>query len=193
VTRGAVAWVATASLLAALAAVLGLTPRDALDWQPGLAWSQPWRVWSAAFVHWSAWHLVANLTGCAVVAAFGAVAQVPLRSSIAWLVAWPLGHAMLALQPALTSYGGLSGVLHAGVAIAAWQVARGETGRHRAIGLAVLSGLALKLALEASWRAPVQLVAEWDFPVASLAHLTGTLAGLLCAVVADRLRRHCPP
>jgi rhomboid family GlyGly-CTERM serine protease len=193
VTRDSFAWVATAILLAALAALLWFAPRYALDWQPGLAWSQPWRAWTAAFVHWSPWHLVANLIGCAVVAAFGAVARVPLRSTIAWLGAWPLGHAMLALQPALTSYGGLSGVLHAGVAIVAWKVACNDKGRRRAIGVAVLSGLVLKVALEAPWRAPVQMVAQWDFPVATLAHLTGTLAGLLCAIVADRVRRHWLP
>jgi rhomboid family GlyGly-CTERM serine protease len=185
VTRGTLAWIATAGMLAALAALLWFSPRGALEWQPGLALSQPWRLWSAAFVHWSPWHLAANLIGCVVVAAFGAAAGVPLRASAAWLAAWPLGHVALALQPALASYGGLSGVLHAGVAIAAWQVVRDLAGYRRLVGAAVLVGLALKLALEASWRAPVQVVPEWDFPVASLAHLTGSLAGLLCAVIAD--------
>jgi rhomboid family GlyGly-CTERM serine protease len=190
VTRGSLAWVATAVLMAVLAALLWFAPRGALDWQPELASTQPWRAWSAAFVHWSASHLVANLIGCVVVAAFGAAARVPLRASLAWLVAWPLGHVALAVQPALASYGGLSGVLHAGVAIAAWQVARSATLRQRLIGVAVLLGLALKLALEASWRAPVQMMPQWDFPVASLAHLTGALAGLLCAAIADALQRH---
>jgi len=193
VTRGTLAWVATALLLAALAALLGSAPRGALDWQPGLASSQPWRAWSAAFVHWSGWHLAANLIGCAVVAAFGAAARVPLRASVAWLVAWPLGHAALALQPALPSYGGLSGVLHAGVAIAAWQVARHDEGRRRVVGVGVLLGLALKLVLESSWSHAVQVVPEWDFPVASLAHLTGALAGLLCAVLVDVLRPDSQP
>jgi rhomboid family GlyGly-CTERM serine protease len=190
VTRGSLAWVATTALLAVLAALLWFAPRGALDWQPGLASTQPWRAWSAAFVHWSAWHLVANLIGCVVVAAFGAAARVPLRASLAWLAAWPLGHVALAVQPALASYGGLSGVLHAGVAIAAWQVARSTVRRQRLIGVAVLLGLGLKLALEVSWRAPVQVLPQWDFPVAPLAHLTGALAGLLCAAFADALQRH---
>jgi len=189
VTRGTLAWVATALLLAALAAFLRSAPHGALDWQPGIASSQPWRAWSAAFVHWSAWHLAANLIGCAVVAAFGVAARVPSRASVAWLLAWPLGHAALALQPTLASYGGLSGVLHAGVAIAGWHAACHDTGRRRLVGVAVLLGLALKLVLESSWSHAVQVVPEWDFPVASLAHLTGALAGLLCAVLVDVFRR----
>jgi rhomboid family GlyGly-CTERM serine protease len=193
VTCGTLAWVATAFLLAALAVLLGSAPDGALDWQPGLASSQPWRAWSAAFVHWSAWHLVANLIGCAVVAAFGVAARVPLRASVAWLGAWPLGHLALAVQPALASYGGLSGVLHAGVAIAAWQAARHDEGQRRVVGVAVLLGLALKLALESPWSHAVQVVPEWDFPVASLAHLTGALAGLLCAVLVDMFQRDSHP
>lgn len=189
-TRGSLAWIGTAALLAALAALFWFAPREGLDWQPGLASSQPWRAWSAAFVHWSAWHLVANLIGCVVVAAFGAAARVPPRASLAWLVAWPLSHVALAVQPALASYGGLSGVLHAGVAIAAWHAVRNTARWQRLVGLAVFLGLASKLALEASWRAPVQVMPQWDFPVASIAHLTGALAGLLCAAIADLLRRH---
>ena len=46
----------------------------ALDWQPALASSEPWRAWSAAIVHYSALHLAANLAGIALVAALGFVA-----------------------------------------------------------------------------------------------------------------------
>jgi len=44
-----------------------------------------------------------------------------------------------------------------------------------------------------SWSHAVQVVPEWDFPVASLAHLTGALAGLLCAVLVDVLRPDSQP
>jgi rhomboid family GlyGly-CTERM serine protease len=167
--------------------MLWLTPRDALSWQPAHALDQPWRLWSAAFVHWTPWHLAANLLGCAVLAAFGMAARVPTRATGAWLVAWPLSHAALTLQPALTTYGGLSGVLHAGVAVAAWHLLRHDTGSRRAIGAAVMAGLAAKLLLEKPWGAPTQNIAGWDFPVAPLAHATGAIAGLVCAVLADAL------
>ncbi len=188
-TRGARAWLATSVLLAAAAAALWFAPRDLLAWQPARALDQPWRAWSAAFVHWTPWHLGANLIGCAVVAAFGIAARAPVRCTLAWLAAWPLSHAALALQPALTSYGGLSGVLHAGVAIAAWHLLLHDRCRRRWIGVAVMAGLALKLLLEKPWGAPTQAVAGWDFAVAPLAHTTGAIAGVVCAALADAVSR----
>jgi rhomboid family GlyGly-CTERM serine protease len=186
VSRGALAWCALAGALALAAVALAGVARERIDWQPALVLPAPWRLWSASFAHWSAWHLGANLAGCAAVGAFGAAARVPPRSSLAWLAAWPLGHALLALQPALTSYGGLSGVLHAGVAIAAWHLLRhDEMPRRRRLGQAVAFGLAVKLLFEAPWGAPTRLWPGWDFPVAPLAHATGALAGLACAIVAD--------
>jgi rhomboid family GlyGly-CTERM serine protease len=189
VSRGAAAWLATSTALALLAALAWFAPRSALDWQPARALAEPWRAWTAAFVHWTPWHLAANAIGCAVVAAFGWAARVPPRAALAWIAAWPLTHVALALQPALVSYGGLSGVLHAGVTIAAWHLLRHARGPRRALGGLVLVGLAVKLLLERSWHAPTQLVPGWDFPVAPLAHATGALAGLLCAAVADAVRR----
>ena len=52
------------------------------------------------------------------------------------------------------------------------------------IGIAVLAGLSLKVALERPLAAPTQWLPGWDFPVAPLAHLTGAAAGLLCGAVA---------
>lgn len=191
-SRGAAAWIASSVALALLAALAGFAPRDALDWQPARVLTEPWRAWTAAFVHWTPWHLTANAIGCAVVAAFGWAAHVPPRAALAWLAAWPLTHIALALQPALASYGGLSGVLHAGVAIAAWHLLRQGPGRARVFGGLVLTGLAVKIVLEAPWRAPTQSVPGWDFPVAPLAHTSGALAGLLCAALGDTLTRRHP-
>lgn len=186
---GRAAWIALHAVLAGLAAALWFAPRELLDWQPARAASEPWRAWSAAFVHWSPRHLGANLFGCGVVAAFGAAADAPPRAALALLLAWPLGHAALALEPELASYGGLSGVLHAAVAIVAWHLVAHGQGRRRAIGLAVAIGLVIKLFSETPWGAPARSVAGWDFPVAPLAHATGALAGLLCAWLLDAARR----
>lgn len=179
------AWASVAIGLALGALALWSAPRETLDWQPGLALTQPWRLWTAAFVHLSPLHLQANLLGCAVVATFGIVAGLPRAATWAWLAAWPLTHGALALQPLLLHYGGLSGLLHAGVAVAAWQLAWQERGRPRWIGWAVLAGLAAKLALEQAWAWPTQAVAGWDIRIAPLAHLTGAGAGLLCGTVAQ--------
>ena len=181
------AWAGLSVVLALGALALWSVPRESLDWQPALAWSQPWRLWTAAFVHLSPRHLQANLLGCAVVAAFGVVARLPGQATWAWLAAWPLTHAALVLQPMLLHYAGLSGLLHAGVAIAALQLAGRAHFRGRLIGWAVLAGLAAKLALERAWVGPTQAVAGWDIPIAPMAHLTGAAAGLLCASLAQMI------
>ena len=174
-----------------MAAVLGLgalalsgAPREALDWQPGLAASQPWRLWTAGLVHLTPGHLLANLVGCAVVGAFGTAARSSVASVVAWALAWPMGHAALAALPQLEHYAGLSGVLHAGVVVAALPLLWRGASRRRWIGAAVLAGLAVKLFLERGWSSPVQQVPGWAFPIAGAAHLTGALAGLVCGSLA---------
>jgi rhomboid family GlyGly-CTERM serine protease len=186
VTRGSTGWLVLSAGLLVAATVGWFAPRAALDWQPALALAEPWRAWTAAAVHWSPWHLGINALGCVVVAVFGVTAGVPGRSALAWFAAWPLGHVALALQPALTSYGGLSGVLHAGVAVAAWHLTRHDAAvARRRVGALVLGGLAVKIALESPWGAPTRQVPGWDFAVAPLAHATGAVSGLVCAWLAD--------
>jgi hypothetical protein len=200
-------------LLALLAAVGTLLawwlPANSLDWQPAAAAAEPWRAVTGARVHWSPQHLVANLAGCAVVAALGWVARLPARAALAWAVAWPATQWGLLGWPALAHYGGLSGVLHAGVAVAGlWLVAAppalppegpagsaaGEAGARdtargpdqrpaalRRIGAAILAGLAVKLVLEEPWGPLLRPLAGWDIAAAPIAHALGSLAGLAAA------------
>jgi hypothetical protein len=79
--------------------------------------------------------------------------------------------------------------LHAGVAVVAWQLVTRERGPRRAVGWAVLAGLAAKLTLEQPWRGPTQAVAGWDIAIAPLAHLSGVASGLLCAAIAQAFAR----
>jgi rhomboid family GlyGly-CTERM serine protease len=184
------AWLAAAAVLAAGAVAGAGIPAAAavLDWQPALALSEPWRAWTAAFVHWSGLHLGANLGALAVLASLGPAGRLPARAALAWLAAWPLTHALLLLRPELSHYGGLSGVLHAGVAIAGWFIVADGAGRARWIGGAILAGLAAKLVLEAPWGPALRALPGWDIPLAPVGHATGAAAGLACAVVA-RVRR----
>lgn len=179
------AWAALAALLAAGAAAAWFLPAVWLDWQPGRI-AEAWRWWTAAFVHWSALHLGANLLGCAIVGAFGVRGRVPARAALAWLLAWPLTHAALLLQPGLLHYGGLSGVLHAGVAVAALWIARAEHGRPQAVALAVLGGLVVKVLLERPWEGALTHPAGWDIAVAPLAHAAGALAGAAMVLLLQR-------
>ena len=168
---------------AALDAFVGAGPvvAKALRWQPELASAEPWRVVSAAWVHLSRQHLIANLGGSLLVAALGVVAGCGRRATLAWALAWPLTHLGLLLQPTLTAYGGLSGVMHAGVAVACVHVIRAERGQRRWTGAVLLAGLLAKLWLEAAWTGPLRQVAGWDIAIAPAAHASGVVAGLLCA------------
>jgi len=165
-------------------------PHQAIDWQPALALVQPWRAFSAVGVHYSLLHLLANLAGAAAVGALGIAARAPHWSAWAWAIAWPLTQVGLLAEPALLHYGGLSGVLHAGVAVIAvvllWAP---STPTRRGVGLALLAGLIVKILFEAPWGAPLRHPAGIDIAVAPLAHASGLVAGLVCAVVA-RLAAH---
>lgn len=177
-------WVILCVLLGLGSLLAQTLPTMALEWQPVRAWSQPWRWWSAAFVHYSAQHLAANLGACAVVGVYGWAARVPARWTWAWVGAWPLTHLALLLVPGLARYGGLSGLLHGGVTIACAYLVWHEHGRRRAIGAAVLLGMLVKFWLERPWEGPVQRWPEWDIGIAPIAHVTGAAAGFLCALVA---------
>ena len=178
------AWAALAAVLAAASLLAVVLPANLLDWQPDLAISEPWRAITAAFVHWSDQHLLTNLFAAAVVGAYGWAAQVPRAQALAWLAAWPLSHLMLLVRPELAHYGGLSGMLHGGVAITClWLLLRAHGGR-RVVGALVTLGLLVKLARETPWGPALQHPEEWDIAVAPLAHSTGALAGLLCGALA---------
>lgn len=188
--RPGAAWALLAGVLAAGAAVVGaLNVAPALDWQPDRWWREPWRLWTAAFVHLSPMHLVANLVATLLLGAIGGLAMLPARAAVAWCLAWPLTHLALLSMPELRHYGGLSGLLHGGVAIVAVHLVRHGRGREQAVGLLLLAALTAKVLSETPWRAAVQTSPSWDIPVAPIAHLTGAVAGLLCALAVQTVRR----
>ncbi len=186
------AWLAVAlSLLVGSVLSLVLHATAALEWQPAAAATQPWRWWSAAFVHYSTLHVVGNLTGLALTAAFGWVSRVPLRAAVAWFFAWPLTHlAFLIAVPELLHYGGLSGVVHAGVAVVITHLLLTGTRGQRAVAATVLAGLIAKIATETPWREAVQHHEGWDIGIAPMAHVTGVLSGTLCVLIAHAWWRH---
>lgn len=184
------AWPIVATLYALCALACWPLPREAFDWQPALAASQPWRAFSAIGVHYSSAHLIGNLAGVALAALYGVVAQVPPRLAWAWLAAWPLTHLGLLVRPELLHYGGLSGVVHAGVAaITLWVLVSARTRAQRWVGALVAIGFVAKLVSEAPWGPVLRHPAGWDIAIAPLVHTTGAIAGAACAGVALWLGR----
>jgi rhomboid family GlyGly-CTERM serine protease len=181
---GRAAWLGMALLLAAFALVGWPMARDALDWQPALAFTEPWRAVTAVGVHYSGQHLGVNLAGLVVTALFGVAARAPAPLAAAWLAAWPLTQFGLLVKPELLHYGGLSGVLHAGFAVIVVFLLVTGTRAQRWVAAAVLIGGAAKLLNEAPWGPALRQPPGWDIAVAPLAHTTGALAGALCAAIA---------
>jgi hypothetical protein len=69
-----------------------------------------------------------------------------------------------------------------------WLLARGYR-RQRGVAAAVLAGLLVKLLLEEPWGPPLRHGGGWDIATAPLAHATGAVAGLGCALVVLLLWR----
>lgn len=188
------AWLLVAMALAIGSMVAWIQPpqvQAAMAWRPELAATEPWRAVTAAWLHWSPQHLIANLAGCAVIGLLGIAARLTARDAAAWLLAWPLTQFGLLIEPSLERFGGASGVLHAGVAVAAIGMMRmrASHGRERVIGLLIGIGLAVKVAAERPLSGPALRHWDgWNIAIAPLAHLTGLIAGvataLLCALAA---------
>lgn len=183
------AWAVAALVVGLLALGTWPTPRDPLDWQPALFPTQPWRAVTAAFVHLSALHLEANLAGTLMVGLLGLAARVGAASVLAWFVAWPLTQVALLAEPELTHYAGLSGVLHAGVAVVAVHLLFDGRRAMKLLALALLGGLAVKVVLEAPWAGALRHPAGWDIAVAPLAHAAGAVAGAACSLVVELVAR----
>ncbi len=168
---------------------------EVLCWRPEVVWLEPWRWWSAGWVHLSVMHLQANLVGVVLVIALGWVARVETRAVLAWALAWPLTHLLLLVQPELGSYGGLSGVLHAGViiaAVSAWRSAPNPSARWVAGALGV--GVLGKVLAERPWASVLTHPAGWDIAVAPGAHASGLCAGAALATALVLVpRRRDPP
>jgi len=179
-----------------------------LDWQPALGLTEPWRLWTCAWVHGSIAHLLVNVAGGAVLAFVGWRARLSPAAALAWLLAWPGTQLLMAaigsqrLAAVMPHYFGLSGVLHAGAVVLglslAWPHAHTHTHAHalarprreRWIGLAIVAGTLAKVALEAPWTLAPHADGALGMAVAPVAHACGVGAGLLAwAALGLALRR----
>jgi rhomboid family GlyGly-CTERM serine protease len=182
VKRAGWAWVGVALAVFIPALVLGVPPDPATSpWAvlPAQGWSGGTlpRLLGAAWVHGSAQHQQLNLLGLALLAALGWAWRVPRSSALAWLLAWPVGHLMLLLDPRLAWYVGASGVLHAGLGVLVVQL----WARHRGLGAILALALGGKVLLDVAAGTPISTRVGLDIPIAPLAHLFGGLCGVAIA------------
>lgn len=166
-----------------------------LTWRADRWLQQPWTLWTSAWVHRSTPHLIGNQMAIGALAAVAWVFRPGLRAVWAWVLAWPLVPWTQTMWPFVGYYVGLSGVIHAAVAVLVldwmWNAPRGSMA-WRWGGLLGL-GLVAKLVLEQGWSKPVVWSEGLDMSVVHSAHLMGAIAGagcvaLLMAVSASRGR-----
>ncbi|MEP6790886.1 MAG: hypothetical protein ABI907_05920 [Ramlibacter sp.] len=191
------AWEGACALLGALAlgvAAIGLLAPPLQD--PAahpLAWDavgwvlRPWTLWTAAWVPGSAGSLAGNLLAVVALAVAGVWLGAGRAAAVALLLAWPIGIGALLLWPAVTSYAGLGGPIHA-AAMVLWAhlVLRGS---HKPLSFIVLCGVGLKLLAEGAWIQPVAFDPSWGGNIVYAAHLTGAVSGAVCGLVCGAVAR----
>ena len=139
-----------------------------------------WSWWTTAWLHGSPAHLWRNLIGAGLLLLMGLLCGMRPRDTLAWMLAWPLTHIGMLREPSLTSYVGLSGVLHAGVVVIALaNLHHPLRPGHRVVGIVLLAWLAGKLFMENPWAHHLVLSEASAINVAPWAHLSGALAGAL--------------
>ena len=160
----------------------GPTAAAALQWQAGTWMHQPWTLFTSALVHLSGAHLLANLLALGALAVLGGSLGAGRSACIALLGAWPLGTLALLAWPGVTRYSGLSGLVHAAVAVL-WAHAA-IRGKAYPLSFVLFAALLFKLLSEHAWTTPVAFDPDWGFNVVYAAHLGGTLAGAGCGLIA---------
>lgn len=180
--RGSRSWLALCTLHGVASLLLWVSPAalaQALVWRSA-DWAQrPWTPWTSAWVHLNTPHLLGNLLALGVLAAIGWRLRPPRAATLAWALSWPLLQLSLLLWPLIGYAVGLSGVLHAGVAVLAVGLLLNGPKALRPWGLLLASGLLLKLWLERGWSGPVVWDPGGQMPVVRAAHLGGAAWGAL--------------
>jgi len=146
--------------------------------RPAILHGEIWRLWTGNWVHFGASHLGWNL---AVLVAAGGWAERIAPRPTRWLLALApglIGVVLLGIEPALTVYGGLSGVAAGVLALLALVQLRRSPG-DRAWWWAVLGLLALKITAEAlAGHALFARFADPELRPVPLAHGVGVVTAL---------------
>ena len=148
------------------------------DWD-----DRPWSLWTSAWVHMNTQHLISNQLAVGALAAMAWVLKPGLRASLAWLLTWPVIPLMLPYWPHIGYYAGLSGLIHAAVAVVGVYLVAGRTTvpMARRWGGMLLLGLVTKLLIERAWHWPVVWSDNLGISVVQASHLVGAVAGAVAA------------
>lgn len=151
----------------------------ALTWRADTWLSRPWTLWTTAWVHIHTGHLIGNLLALAALAAAGWLLRPRMEASLAWLLAWPALPLTLLCWPQVGYCVGLSGLVHAALAVLAVQLVCGEVPAHQARrwGWMLLGGLLIKLLAERAWLWPVVWSDAANMSIVQAAHLSGAVLG----------------
>ena len=171
--RSPALWLLAAALVASAAPGLFLLNRGT----PGEGW---WRLWTGHLVHRTAAHFVFDVSVAMLL-------MTQVRRPAPWLLLAPwVGWGAMRLRPELTSYAGLSGVLHGVLVIACYERLREAPRLWRWVGGAVLLGLLVKVAGETV--AGVAWMGTYDMggPVVHEAHLLGLIGGSFIVAATHR-------
>lgn len=188
-------WWLALCVLHAVASMLVWWAGDAvaqvLHWRADSWTARPWTLWTTAWVHLNTPHLISNQLAVGALAAMAWLLRPGLPSSLAWLLAWPLTTLVLPWWPHIGHYAGLSGVVHAAVAVVAVHLLGRMLRVPKAArwGGMLLVGLLVKLGVEGGWSRPV----VWDdnsaMSIVQAAHLCGAVAGAVLALLTWWLSR----
>ena len=142
--------------------------------------------WTCAWLHANTAHLFANLVGLSLIVCLGWILKLAPQAAIAWALAWPLTHVALLLDTRLSTYYGLSGVLHAGLGIIATSLILDPSSLAgkwtKPFGWALLGGLFVKCWLDnPHWQALVPRP-ELAMNAAPMSHWAGALVGMTLTV-----------
>jgi membrane associated rhomboid family serine protease len=180
--RGSRSWLVLCMLHGVASMVLWWSQESAVQaliWRSAEWRGEAWTLWTSAWVHLNTPHLVGNQLALGALTAAGWWLRPTRAATLAWCLSWPLMQLSLVLWPLIGYAVGLSGVLHAGVAVLAAQLLVSGPRALRPWGLLLAAGLLLKLWLEQGWSTPV----VWDpgnqMSVVQAAHLSGAAWGAL--------------
>jgi rhomboid family GlyGly-CTERM serine protease len=179
-------------VIAVLAAQLFL-PAELLEYRRALAAGEPWRLFTAHFVHLSFLHALLNCVALLLLDRLFADRLRP-RELFAILGFTPILVSLIfwMVLPELQWYRGLSGVLHAVYFAGCVVWIASSAGRPRWLPIAALIGGALKVLLEQPWDSSFPMHEALRIAVVPQSHLIGAIVGTSAGLLLCR-RRARPP